>query len=237
MGPKELPFRHELPCIAGTGHDIRHIEIRVAVRVSQAEGMPDFVGQQFVSGILPAMATVLVMTLLWTGCDALRIHNGSGHPVGLLVDAQGSNGTVNDHSVVTTRAEIGFSNYRAAPSSNEIIGFTNDRPAKYLATAWTPQRDTFDLTFQPLITIPVTVWIVKGPFEQQRLHAIEACIRTSAIWHAERMGVEFGSFEVRDATNDPQAAAHYAFPNGDVGDSVWKPLRDDIGFVAGRLNI
>ena len=53
MGPKELPFRHELPCIAGTGHDIRHIEIRVAVRVSQAEGMPDFVGQQFVSGILP----------------------------------------------------------------------------------------------------------------------------------------------------------------------------------------
>ena len=186
---------------------------------------------------LPALAVGLVMTLLWTGCDALRIHNGSGNPVRLLVDAQGSSDTLNDHAVVTTGTEIGFSNYRAAPSTNEIIGFTNDRPPKYLPTPWTSQRDTFDLTFQPLITIPVTVWIVKGPFEQQRLHAIEACIRTSAIWHAERMGVEFGPFEVRDATSDPQAAAHYAFPNGDVGDSAWKPLRDDIGFMAGRLNI
>lgn len=186
---------------------------------------------------LPVLSIVLVMTLSWTGCDALRIHNGSGNPVGLLVDAQNSSGTLNDHTVVTTRTEIGFSNYTSAPSTNEIIGFTNDRPPKYLATPWTPQRDTFDLTFQPLITVPVTVWIVKGPFEQQRLHAIEACIRTSAIWHVERMGVEFGPFEVRDATDDPQAAAHYAFPNGDVGDSVWKPLRDDIGFIAGRLNI
>jgi len=51
------------------------------------------------------------------------------------------------------------------------------------------------------------------------------------------LGVEFGPFEVGDATNDPQASAHYAFLEGDVGDSVWKPLRDDIGFMAGRLNI
>jgi Peptidase M66 len=93
------------------------------------------------------------------------------------------------------------------------------------------------LDFRPVIGIPVTVWIVKGPFAEQRQHAIEACIRTSAIWHNERMGVIFTPFKIIDATADPQAPSHYAFPNGDAGDVVWKPLRDDIGFVAGQLNI
>ncbi len=53
MSPEELPLRHKLPCVAGAAHDVRRIEIRVAVRVRQAEGVSDFVRQQFVSGILP----------------------------------------------------------------------------------------------------------------------------------------------------------------------------------------
>lgn len=183
------------------------------------------------------MVSLIVLCAVSSGCDSLRIHNGSGNPVGLLIDAQNSSGFVNDHATVTSRSEIATTNYRSSADSNEVLGFTMDRPPTYVSTPWTPQRDTFDVTFQPLIRIPVTVWIIKGPFSQQRLHAIEACIRTSAIWHAERMGVEFSPFEVRDATGDPEASAHYAFPNGDVGDSVWQPLRDDIGFVPNRLNI
>lgn len=181
------------------------------------------------------VATVVLAFV--TGCDAIRIHNGSDNVVGLLVDAQGPNGVLNDHSVASTKISIGFANYTASPDSNEVVGFTTDRPPQYLATPWTSRRDTFDLVFQPLLRIPVTVWIVKGPFDQQRLHAIEACIRTSAILRAERMGVEFGPFEVRDATADPEAPAHFALPNGDAGDSVWQPLREDIGFISGRLNI
>jgi hypothetical protein len=183
------------------------------------------------------MAGLLFVCAIATGCDAIRIQNAVGNSVGLLIDAESSSGFVNDRPVVTSLTEFATTNYRSSSLSNEIVGFTNDRPPKRLATPWTPQRDTFDVIFAPLIQIPVTVWIVKGPFDQQRAHAIEACIRTSAIWHAERMGVEFGPFEIVDATADPQAPAHYAFPNGDVGDSVWKPLRDDIGFIPNRLNI
>src|SRR5262245_27015313 len=174
---------------------------------------------------LVPMAALVLACAITTGCDAIRIQNAGGNPVGLLIDAENSGTFVNDHAVVTSRTEIATTNYRSSASSNEIVGFTNDRPPKYVATPWTPQHDTFDVSFAPQIRIPVTVWIVKGPFNQQRDHAIEACIRTSAIWHAERMGVEFGPFEVRDATADPEASLHYAFPNGDVGDSVWKPLR------------
>ena len=183
------------------------------------------------------MAGVLLICATATGCDTIRIQNAGGNSVGLLIDAEDSSGFVNDSSVVTSLTQFATTNYRSSSVSNEIIGFTNDRPPKRVATPWTSQRDTFDVIFAPLIRIPVTVWIVKGPFAQQQQHAIEACIRTSAIWHAERMGVEFGPFEIRDATADPEAPAHYAFPNGDVGDSVWKPLRDDIGFTPSRLNV
>lgn len=185
------------------------------------------------------VSAVIVTALVWSviACDTIRVQNSSGQPVGLLVDAQNGTTTVNDRGVTFTGSSVGITNYSSAAQSNEVVAFTNDRPPKYQATPWTPNRDTFDVPFQSLIRVPVTVWIVRGPFAAQRTHAIEACIRTSAIWQAERMGIDFGPFEVLDATANPKAPDHYAFPNGDVGDSVWKPLRDDIGFIPGRVNI
>ncbi len=172
------------------------------------------------------------------GCaDRLNISNTAGAEVGVLVDGHDGGGEVNDRGFLTSAATLEVSNLSAGVS-NEVIGFTSQRPPRYVATPWTNAgSEVFALDFKPRIQVPVTVWIVKGPFAAQRQHAIEACIRTSAIWAAERVGVDFSTFQVIDATADPQAAAHFAFPNGDVGDSVWKPLRDDIGFTAGRLNI
>jgi len=179
-----------------------------------------------------------LIILLLAGCnDTINVTNGSGQAVGLMVDGQESSGVINDRSFVSNVPAIGVGALSPATQSNEVVGFTNDRPPKYLNTPWTSNSDNFNLDFRPVIGIPVTVWIVKGPFADQRQHAIEACIRTSAIWHNERMGVIFTPFNIIDATGDPEAPAHYAFPNGDLGDIVWKPLRDDIGFVAGQLNI
>jgi len=140
---------------------------------------------------------------------------------------------------MTDAATIKVGKLRSSTSPNEVVGFTSERPPKHLAAPWTNNVDTFDMVFRPPIAIPVTIWIVKGPFDNQYLHAQEALIRTSIIWRNERMGVDFDHSQttVIDATTNPGAASHYAFPNGDVGDSVWKPLRDDIGFVPGRLNI
>lgn len=184
-----------------------------------------------------AIGAFLTISFL-TGCsDTVNVANGSGQPAGLMVDGQDSSGPFNDRGFVSTASAIGVGALSSSPQSNEVAGFTNDRPPKYLSTPWTSGGDTFNLDFRPVIGIPVTVWIVKGPFAAQRQHAIEACIRTSAIWHNERMGVIFTPFNIIDATADPEAPSHYAFPNGDAGDVVWKPLRDDIGFVAGRLNI
>ncbi len=186
----------------------------------------------------PGLIVTAGLVLSLAGCsDRLVFSNGSGHEAGFLVDGQDADGSVNDRGFITGTDSVKVGRLTSSPGSNETTGFTNHRPPRYRATPWTSGRDTFNVEFQPRIQVPVTVWIVKGPFTQQRNHAIEACIRTSAIWNAERMGVAFSQFQVIDATADPQAADHFAFPNGDVGDSVWKPLRDDIGFTAGRLNI
>ena len=181
---------------------------------------------------------LLLLAVLGGGCgDQIHISNTAGQPVGLLIDGRNAAGPINDRTVVTTAATVGVGEITASAGTNEVAAFTSQRPVKLQATPWTSARDTFNLGFENKILIPVTVWIVKGPFAAQRDHAIAACIRTSAIWRDERMGIDFSPFEIRDATGDPEAPNHFAFPNGDVGDSVWKPLRDDIGFVAGRLNI
>ena len=77
----------------------------------------------------------------------------------------------------------------------------------------------------------MTVWIVHGPFAQQRDHAIDARIITEAIWDVERMGVHFSHYQILDATADPEAPDNYAFPNGDLNPAAWTKLRNDIGFV------
>jgi hypothetical protein len=152
------------------------------------------------------------------GCgDQLNISNGAGSEVGILLDGQDAAGAVNDRGILTTAAALGVGELSAG-ASNEVVGFTSERPPRYVATPWTSGNDSFPVAFNPRIEVPVTVWIVKGPFAAQRDHAIEACIRTSAIWRDERMGVEFSTFQVIDATAD-------------------QPLRDDIGFTAGRINI
>lgn len=188
-----------------------------------------------------SILALIAAALLVTACgDSLQFVNGSGNEFGYMLDGQTEAGAqVHSLSYTTTSDVQFFQNLRpaVAPNLGEAVAFTNNRPPAHIVTPWTTAEERFTVNFQGRIQIPVTVWIVKGPFAAQRDHAYEACMRTSAIWYAERMGIDFSPFEVKDATGDPQASAHFAFPNGDVGDSVWAPLRTDIGFDAGRLNI
>jgi hypothetical protein len=183
------------------------------------------------------VAIPLAVVVSTVGCnDQLNLSNTGGSEVGVLMDGHDGSGDFNDRGVLTAAATVGVGNLTAG-ASNEVVGFAAQRPPRYVATPWTGGNDTFNVDFRPRISVPVTVWIVHGPFAAQRQHAIEACIRTSAIWNAERVGVAFSTFDILDATADPQAAARSAFPNGDTNPQAWIDLRNDIGFVAGRLNI
>jgi hypothetical protein len=173
-----------------------------------------------------------------TNTDIVNIINNSGNEIGLIVDGQNSSGFVNDKNYPSTSNAIDIGQFNLSTETNEIVGFTNDKPPKYLKTQWTNSTDSFNLEFRPEIQLPVTIWIVKGPFDEQKQHAIESLIRTLSIWHNERMGVIFKQLNIINATDKPDKFAHFAFRNGEENDTVgWEQLRDKIGFKDDQLNI
>ena len=184
------------------------------------------------------IATVLLILAL-PGCDTLRVNNGAGD-VGVLVDGQSSI-SVNDLGRVGNGNgqvvfDVGALDSAAAPDRNEAISFGKDRAPQRAGMSWTNSNDDFTMSLGNELAVPVTVWIVQGPFNDQRDHAVDACVETGAIWDAERIGIRFSQFEIRDATSDPDIDSAILDSTG--GDNRnWDDFSNDIGFINGRINI
>ena len=202
----------------------------------------------FYAALVLTILLIILLFMRYINEDTVNVTQSSGNEIGLMVDGQDINGFVNDKKFISNNTNINVGKLKLATESNEVVGFTNDRPPTYLNTPWKDGNDNFNLRFPSKIQIPVTVWIVQGPFEDpdpkksQKQHAIEAQISTSEIWYNERMGVAFGRFNIIDATNPskyPKAHYHFAFgdANNGVSDIEWQQLRDDIGFVDGQINV
>ena len=182
-------------------------------------------------GLVLALAAVL---LVLTGCaaDQVTLSNTSGSENGILVDGQSSTGQVNDQAFTSSSTTLNVGQLNTG-SSNEVVAFTSRRPvAIQTSVPWTGGNDNISVAFPNQITIPVKVWIVKGPFATQRTKAINACVTTTSIWNDERMGVAFSPFEIVDATADPDAPNYYAFDC-----SKKSGIESDIGKTSGRINI
>jgi len=185
--------------------------------------------------LLSISIAFLSVLLACTNDDVVTMSNapGTGSDKGILVDAQSTSGQENDKSFTSNTTSIVVGQLDTSPSSNEVIAFTNFRPvAIQTPVTWTSGKDVISIPFSGQITIPVRVWIVKGPFTTQRDKAIDACITTSNIWNSERMGVKFGPFEIVDATGDADASNYFAFDC-----SKKTGIESDIGKTSGRINI
>ena len=123
----------------------------------------------------------------------------------------------------------------------EVIAFTRGRRPEFLYTPWSGGEDVFTVKFKMRREFPVTIWIVTGPvaippatpFSLQRVHAMEAIVRTLSIWYQERMGLGFSDVRFIDATGNPQAAARANVPVNPTEDDTWRPLREQIGLKRG----
>lgn len=183
---------------------------------------------------------ILITFLLFSCNDSIKVNNSSGD-VGVLVDGEASGTPVNDRGRTSNgfgqiNFNVGALSSSSSPNRNEAITFGEDRAPQRAPMAWTSKSDDFKVSLGNRISIPVTVWIVQGPFAEQRDHAIDACIRTSATWDAERMGIRFSEFEIRDATSDPDI--NNAILNSTGGDGRnWDDFSNNIGFINARINI
>lgn len=185
-----------------------------------------------ISVALRCLVTVTLAAGLMACDDQVILSNTSGQENGLLVDGQKGGSDVSDETFTSVATTINVGSFSAA-MSNEVVAFTNRRPmAIETPVAWTIGSNNVNLPFKDEIVIPVTVWIVKGPFVDQRDRAIDACVTTSSIWNNERMGVRFGPFQIKNATGDPQASNYFNFNCG-----MQAGLQADIGEDANRINV
>lgn len=165
--------------------------------------------------------------------DRVCLTNVPADAKGILVDGQFSGGFQNDNTFISNNQAIAVGNVSSG-TSNEVIAYTKNRPVQLHQNAnWTnSNNDNVEVAMQDVIRIPVKVWIVRGPFNAQKQLALDAYATTQSIWEDERMGVEFESFTIEDATGNTNAASYHDFSCADKAN-----MENDIGKTAGMINI
>lgn len=183
--------------------------------------------------------TSVGVALVLCGCDVdlIEVTNApDDQAIGLLVDGVdvATNTAVDDATYDVASPLVAIDNMTStAPGDSEVTVFTNHRPPALLDPApWTPGPDVASVQLANKLDLAVTVWIVTGPFQDQRDRAIDACVTTSSIWNTERMGAGFSTFQIKDATDDDDADAY-----SDFDCSMRADLQNDIGRDPGRINI
>ena len=175
------------------------------------------------------------LSIVVAGCNAkVVLSNTSSAERGVLANGRGSAGafTYQRFTSATDTVDLG-QQLSASGGNDEVVAFQSFRPpAIRTPVTWTGGSDTVNLGFASEVFIPIKVWILKGPFATQWARAISTCITTSGIWDSERMGLGIGSFDIVDATGNPNAANYLAFDC-----SKQAGIQADIGKTAGRINI
>lgn len=157
----------------------------------------------------------------------------AGAITGVLVDGWIAGGDSSDVGFVTSGAAVDVGSVRPG-NSNEVVAFADGRAPTLLSGAlWTDGTDTVEVTAPPPVGVDIVLWIVKGPFEQQRDWALAAVQRTREIWAGERYGIAFDSVAVIDSTTDPDAATFYRFDLCGARPDA----QTQIGYQSGAINI
>lgn len=170
------------------------------------------------------------------GQDQVTLTNTSANPVGLLVDGKLNGSFVNDKTYVSPDSPALIGQF-SAPKGNqkgEIMAFNQDRPmAVYTPVPWTLGNDNITVPFADQILIPITIWVVYGDYNSVSTKATNDVLTTSAIYGAERVGVDFSTVTFRDATANPQASKYYDYDYYTMGVGI----RTEIGYTPGQINI
>lgn len=191
-----------------------------------------------------SMSGAVVLVALWSlhharAGDTLKPTHGGSREKGAIVDGVADGVTVNDRGYTELQGGaflsalfpvIPLDNFTPSSATNEAIAFAGRHPPVLVPITWTAGSDAVTFAFEDEYHIPVQVWIVQGPFDVVRNLAVDASVETSGIWAGERQGLAFESFDVVDATGDPDAPAVVEF-------ACAVDVKTLIGFVPGRVNV
>ena len=172
--------------------------------------------------------------------DQVTINNYSGNEIGLLVDGKLNGSYANDATYLSASspALIGQFSTITGTRPNEIMAFSQDRPlAIYTPVPWTAGNDNVVVSFANKISIPVTIWVVypDPDFASVSTKATTHALTTSGVYGTERVGVDFSTVTINDATANPLAPQYYNFT--DYQSTMQDTIKRDIGYAPGQINI
>lgn len=180
---------------------------------------------------------VLVAVLAGCGTGYVRpLGASTGEESGVLVTDGFSNDASGPRSYRSAGPTI---NVGAKAGGGEIIAFSKYRPTALVTpVSWLTWfgDQTVDTQYRDQIRVPITYWIVRGPFSQQRTLALNSSSISATIFWNERTGLGLTDVEVVDATGDPDSATYAAFTCGTNNANV-AGLQRDIGARQGRINV
>jgi hypothetical protein len=168
--------------------------------------------------------------------DQITLTNPSGNEIGLLVDGASNGSFANDRTYLSPGSPALIGQF-SAPKGNqkgEIMAFTQDRPmAIQSGVPWTGGNDNIAVPFADKILIPITIWVVYGDYNTVNQKATSDLLTASAIYTAERLGVDFSTVTIMDATANPKASKYYDYNYYTMGATI----RAEIGYTPGQINV
>ncbi|HVO90113.1 MAG TPA: hypothetical protein VMV45_16350 [Casimicrobiaceae bacterium] len=177
----------------------------------------------------------VIMCAPLPGTATLQFSGGSGAANGALVRDGNATASANYQGYATASASTD-----AGPRSGpgEAIAFTARRPVLVQSVAWSTAsgNQIVPLSFAAEMDLPITIWIVAGPFATQQQTALTYWQTAQQIYFDERLGVRLGNVEIVDATGNPSAVTFGSFTCGS-GNANVTALQTAIGARAGRINV
>lgn len=169
------------------------------------------------------------------GSATLKLVDGEAAPYGALI-RDGASTPAAAYSGVTTATDS--VNLGPRSGSGEVIAFGIDRPVAVQSQSWSTSLGDQLVTvpFAPRFDIPLTIWVVAGPFVSSQQTAMTLWQTAQTLFTAERTGVRLASVEIVDATVNPAASAWTAFTCG-TGNANVAALQAAIGARHGRINV
>ncbi len=153
------------------------------------------------------LSIIAILAMLgWLFCcysvqDKIHFTNGGTGSNGALVDGINSSTSFDKHNgrfVGNPGADIALGT-NLTSAGGEIIAFAESwRPTLKEEVDWKPGAHTVDFTFENEITIPIDIWIVKGPYtlpsgspvlSQEQKAARAVAVTDLEIWTPERAGL------------------------------------------------
>jgi hypothetical protein len=167
------------------------------------------------------------------GTAFVQFAGGSGAANGVLVSDGASTATANYQAYATATDTVGVGPRAGA---GEAIAFSARRAVSVQPATWSTAagNQTLPVPLGSELSLPVTIWIVAGPFAANQQTALTLWQTAQQMFQDERLGVSLAPLEIVDATANVQAAAWNAYT---CGPGTVAALQSAIGQRPGRINV